>query len=202
MKSFGENKIRIILGLEDLKENNIDLHSFMSNSIETQDLFFSMLEKAEAEMGFVTKNYRLMIEAIVTSDYNFILTVTRTFPEEMQNKKVKTKRKLSSPSKLLSIYCFDTFDDFSEFCTYLSSSYLNAFINKFKKSSLYIYNDRYYLVLYNVSLDLNNFKSFHLIATEFGLYLEHSDLFERKLIEHGKNVIQTDAINTCLKHFK
>ena len=59
-----ENKIRIIFNLEDLNEKNIDCHAFMSNSIESQDLFFDMLETAEREIGFVTKNYKLLIEAL------------------------------------------------------------------------------------------------------------------------------------------
>ena len=64
IEKLTENKIRIILNLDDLKENNIDLHSFMSSSLETQDLFYNMLAKAEKEIGFKTKDYKLMIEAI------------------------------------------------------------------------------------------------------------------------------------------
>ena len=61
IEKLNENKIRIILNLDDLKENNIDLHSFMASSIETQDLFYDMLDKAEKEVGFDTKDYKLMI---------------------------------------------------------------------------------------------------------------------------------------------
>ena len=64
IEKLNENKIRITLNLDDLKENNIDLHSFMSNSIESQDLFYTMLDKAEKEVGFETKDYKLMIEAL------------------------------------------------------------------------------------------------------------------------------------------
>ena len=59
-----ENKIRIILNIQDLEEKNIDLHSFMSNSIESQDLFYEMLTKAEKEIGFKTKDYKLLIESL------------------------------------------------------------------------------------------------------------------------------------------
>ena len=38
-----ENKIRITLSQEDLVKKDIDFHSFMSNSLESQDLFFDML---------------------------------------------------------------------------------------------------------------------------------------------------------------
>lgn len=68
IEKLTENKIRITLNLDDLKENNIDLHDFMANSPETQDLFLNMLDKAESEIGFITKNYKLMIEALATSE--------------------------------------------------------------------------------------------------------------------------------------
>lgn len=71
IEKLNENKIRIILNIDDLKENNIDFHSFMSSSLETQDLFLNVLEKAEQEIGFTTKDYKLVIEAIATSDRKF-----------------------------------------------------------------------------------------------------------------------------------
>lgn len=64
IEKITENKIRITLNIQDLEEKNIDLHSFMSNSIESQDLFYDMLDKAEKEVGFETKDYKLMIEAL------------------------------------------------------------------------------------------------------------------------------------------
>ena len=62
IEKLNENKIRIFLGIEDLREKNIDLHDFMSNSFESQDLFLDLLTKAEAEVGFKTNNYKLLIE--------------------------------------------------------------------------------------------------------------------------------------------
>lgn len=64
IEKITENKIRITLNIQDLQEKNIDLHTFMSNSIESQDLFYEMLNKAEKEVGFETKDYKLMIEAL------------------------------------------------------------------------------------------------------------------------------------------
>ena len=42
-EKLNEDKIRITLNREDLIKKNIDFHVFMSNSIESQDLFFDML---------------------------------------------------------------------------------------------------------------------------------------------------------------
>ena len=79
IEKLTENKIRIILKLDDLKENNIDLHSFMSSSIETQDLFYNMLDKAEKEIGFKTKDYKLMIEAIAIPEREFYINCNSSF---------------------------------------------------------------------------------------------------------------------------
>lgn len=71
IEKITENKIRITLSIQDLQEKNIDLHTFMSNSIESQDLFYDMLDKAEKEIGFQTKDYKLMIEAIAIPNRKF-----------------------------------------------------------------------------------------------------------------------------------
>ena len=73
IEKITENKIRITLNIQDLQEKNIDLHSFMSNSIETQDLFYDMLDKAEKEIGFKTKDYKLMIEALAVPNRKFCI---------------------------------------------------------------------------------------------------------------------------------
>lgn len=73
IEKITENKIRIILNIQDLKEKNIDLHTFMSNSIESQDLFYDVLDKAKKEVGFETKDYKLMIEALAIPNRKFYI---------------------------------------------------------------------------------------------------------------------------------
>ena len=91
-----ENKIRITFSIEDLESENIDFHSFMSNSIETQSVFLDMLSKAEREIGFITNNYKLMIEALATSSGHFIVTVTRMMPDLA---KLPSRKRLSAKRK-------------------------------------------------------------------------------------------------------
>lgn len=176
----------------------------MSNSPESQDLFLAMLERAESELGFQTKNYKLMIEAIATTEGNFILNITRILPEKnitpakSQKKFIKGKRKIITPDKILSIYKFNTFDDFCEFCTYLNSMPLKC---KLQTSSLYAYNAEYYLVLSNVKMKLADFKKFCFATTEFASYVKNCLLFERKLKEYGKVIIKQNVIETCIKYF-
>lgn len=206
IEKLNENKIRIFFDLEDLIEKNIDLHTFMSNSMETQDLFLDMLDKAEAELGFNTKNYKLVIEALASSDGNFIITVTRVLPASNNNstkkskKTVKTKIKAVTPNKQSSITAFSSFDDFCDFCTYVKAN--STFpIQSLKLSSLISFNNNYYLVINNLKLAVNDFKLLYSTLTEFGSSVKSETLFERKLKEYGKVIFKKDAINECIKYF-
>lgn len=68
IEKLNENKIRITLNMEDLNERDIDYHSFMSNSIESQEIFLDMLNTAEKEVGFHTDDSRIMIETLALKD--------------------------------------------------------------------------------------------------------------------------------------
>ena len=99
------------------------------------------------------------------------------------------------------MYCFCTFDEFCEFCTYLQQSSLGSLEKSFKKSILYWHDSKYYLALYDLSLSLKTLKSLHCFITEFATYVNDSELFERKLREYGKVILNKNAIDNCIKYF-
>lgn len=204
IEKLNENKIRIFLNLEDLQEKNIDLHTFMSNSVESQDLFLDMLNQAETEVGFKTHNHKLVIEALASSDGNFILTITKLKPESPLGANVvkpKTKRKAVTLNKSLSIYKFNNFDEFCEFCNYINTETANRYVNKLKSSSLVLYQNNYYLILTNLKLNISDLKSFSCTISEFASRIKNEELLERKIKEYGKVIIPKNAISTCLKYF-
>ena len=53
IEKLTENKIRIILKSEDFKDKNIDLHTIMTKTAESQGLFLEILNKAKKEVGFL-----------------------------------------------------------------------------------------------------------------------------------------------------
>jgi len=199
IEKLNENKIKITLNSQDLKEKNISIHSFMSSSIESQDLFYDVLAEAEKKFGFKTEDYKLMIESLAFPEGNFILTITRFLPKTENTKKMKVKRKNVNFKNNLSIYSFNTFEDYIEFCNYIKIYLNNNTYSEFKNSSLYKYKSKYYL-LTNL-LNLDTFKSIHCSIIEFATYITNSDLFKRKLIEYGKIIFRTDAVNECIKAF-
>lgn len=203
-EKLNEDKIRITLNLKELKDKDIDFQSFMSNSSDTQKLFLDMLDEAEEKIGFRTKDYKVMIEALATIDGDFILTVTRSLPEENSQKKktIQFKRKNQKLTDTIAIYSFDTFDDFSSFCTYLNSNSLLKSEKISKDLTLYTYNDKYYLLLNNINTDFKNLKSFYYIISEFGHFVHDPETFKMILLEHGNIVLKRNAIKNTLKYFK
>lgn len=206
IEKLNENKIRITLNMKDLMEKNIDLHSFMSNSIESQDIFLSLLDKADEEVGFSTDGCRLMIEALALKDGHFVLTITkfehaeeRTIPKK---KNLHIKRKNPEVNFEKTIYSFESFDSFCDFCNFLKNVLSKKQIIEFAKTSdLYEYNSNYYLVFTNIDTNSSSLNYICSAITEFAHFVNSSELFERKLKEYGKLVIKTSALSTCIEHF-
>lgn len=203
-EKLNENKIRITLTNQDLAKKNIDFHSFMADPIESQGLFFDMLDEAEEKIGFVTKDYRIRIEALQISSGDFVLIITRSLP---QNEKSQDKKKIHIRRKRINnfkeneaIYCFSTFDDFCCFSNFINSNHIK-FANIAKNISLYEYNNQYYLSFSNINLNYTDFKKVFSIITEFATYVSNADLFKRKLIENGKTIMKNNAIKIAIQYF-
>lgn len=136
---------------------------------------------------------------------NFILTVTRFIPEtekeNIRRKKIHIKRKTVEINAKKTIYSFETFEEFCAFCNYLNED-LKKKMKKFANNiSLHLYKEKYYLVFTEIHVESDISKTFFSIITEFGHFVNTSELFERKLLEYGKVIIPKNAINVCDKHF-
>lgn len=205
-EKLNENKIRIILTNQDLLEKNIDFNSFMSNSIETQDLFFDMLEEAEQKVGFITRDHKIKIEALAMSDGDFVLTITRYGKQDEKenriqpkSKNIKAKRKQNKLDSENLIYSFNTFEDFCLFASNVKK--LGSLNNVAKSVVLYTYNSQYYLQFLKLNINHPNIRKISTLITEFGSYVHNSSLFSSKLNERGTVVIKHNAIKLCLKYF-
>lgn len=202
-EKLNENKIRITLTNQDLIKKNIDFHSFMANPIESQDLFFDMLDKAEKEIGFVTKDYTIRIEALQIAGGDFVLTITRSLPENFkyqEKKKIHIRRKKLDFRDTQVTYLFNTFDDFCCFAKFLNTNSIES-TNIAKNICLYQYKNQYYLNFYGINLNCTDLKRFFSSITEFGTYINNSNLFKSKLVESGKIVIKNNAIKTAISYF-
>lgn len=203
-EKLNENKIRITLTSQDLIKNNIDYHSFMANPIESQDLFFYMLDKAKKEIDFDTKDYQIRIEAFQIAGNDFMLTITRSLPKmdmEIEKKRLHIKRKkIDDLTNNQIVYYFDNFDDFCSFSKTVNNSLIKL-TNIAKNISLYEYQKKYYLTFTNINLTNIDLKKFFSIITEYARYISNSELFTRKLIENGNIIMKNNAIKTAIQYF-
>ncbi len=131
------DKIQVVFSKEDLDNKQINFHSLMSNSKQTQNLFLAVLDIAEKEMGFKTSNYEIAIETLVLNNSNFIITISRREIEKnVQQKKLKINRKKVNYNDT---FKFNNFDDFYEFFNKVK------FSPQFSKSLFYFNNNFYYI---------------------------------------------------------
>ena len=201
IEKITDNKIRIILNLEDLKAKNIDLHSFMSNSIESQSLFYDMLNEAEKTVGFYTKDSKILIEAIASSEGFFVFTITKVEEESQKRRNLKIKRKSSINNYKKAIYKFESFDEFCNFCTYLNNNNYKNIDNYAKNTSLFLFNNSYFLIIYDVNTNYPNINGIFALISEFAKSINHPDSFESKLIEYGKPIMKRNALKRSIEYF-
>ena len=205
IEKLTENKIRVIVNSEDLKNNNLDYQTIMEKPIESQKLFLEMLLKAEKEVGFYTEGCKLLVEAFSSSDGLFVFTITKYVekPITPPNKlKVTPKKKIKhvNPKSTTSIYQFSSFEEFCEFCTAIHNTACQS-KQLAKNIALYLFNDTYYLILSNINTESVYIHIFYSTISEFASLASHSETFKMKLLEHGKAIMKRNAIETGIKYF-
>lgn len=207
-EKLNENKIKITLSMNDLEDKDIDFHDFMSNSIESQDLFLDMLEEAEEKIGFKTRNCKIKIEALAMTENNFILTITKLPPNSIKKHfyiktkcKPNVKMKINSLHPLHLIYNFNSFDDYCYFIELLVKNNLYDSYKIAKQIYVYYYKKSYYLVLNNINAKYEKSSYFFNIITEYATYILNPDLYIYKLNESSTLFIKTNALKKSLSHF-
>lgn len=202
IEKLTENKIRVIMNIEDLEVNSFNVHSIMTKAIQTQEIFSDILKKAEKEVNFFTEGCKLLIEAFSSSEDVLVFTITKFLPDkEVKQKRLVAKRKSFQPISKKIICQFGDFDTFSEFCNCIQASFKSNSAKLAKNTILYEWKNSYYLVLKNVNTKYENFDRFISSLSEFGKLLSCSEHFETKLLEHGKVVIKKNAIEVGSKFF-
>lgn len=208
IEKLTENKIRIILNIEDLETNNIDFNSVLNNTPETQTLILSILNQAEKEVGFYAQDSKILIEAIASFDGNFVFTITKTPPVvseglSFSRKKPQAKRKSFKLDANAIIYSFRNFDEFCDFCKALHIEFLSHESLKLicKNTALYFYNDAYFLLISGINANYEHLNVFFSVISEFTDRVDNCKNFDAKLVEHGKAIFKRNAISNTINLF-
>ena len=140
IKKINDDKLKILLSSNDLNEKNIEIDSFLANPIESQDLFFEILDLAEEKFDFEIENNKAIIEAISLDNNNlFILTIT------------KLKNDTCTYNNYEKAYYFETTNDLLNFYSVIETNNMNLI-----KNNIYYYKNNYYILLDNKIKNLEN----------------------------------------------
>lgn len=202
IEKINDDKIKITFDYIDLQENNIDFHSFMANSTQTQALFLKILDQAEESLGFNTDQYKLEINTLALSNGIFILIVTRLQKETKKKVvHVHTKRKSNINNPTFSIYKFNSFDNFISFCQFIVQ---NSDVNLLKvlenNNSLFKYNSQYFFAISTTTMNIKQKEFLFSCITEFAKFITNSKTFLAKLKENTTCFLDKNAINSVIHY--
>lgn len=204
IEKLTDNKIRIIINLDELSKKNIDLKNLGLENENVHALFKNILLEAEKQVGFTVQNCKLLVEVFSSSEGFIIFTLTK-YKNELNTtcstKKLKYKRKSLHTSFKNAIYQFNDFDEFCNFCTYCSYSKLSDLKTFAKNISLYKYNNYYYLVFSNINTEFLYLNLFYASISEFSTLINNSIILKSKLNECGKIIFKSNAIKNGIKYF-
>ena len=204
IEKLTDNKIRIIINIDELDEKNIDIHSLTKSTDKAHSLFQTILSEAEKQVGFKVQNCKLLVEAFLTSEGYIVFTLTRyknDISTQNINKKPKFKRKTFLNSYKHAIYKFENFEEFCNFCTYCNNSRLKDLNELSKNISLFEYNNFYYLIFTNINSEFKYMNLFYTSISEFSNLVSNSLVLKSKLEEYGKSIFKTNAIKRGIKYF-
>jgi len=163
IKKINNDKLKIILSSNDLDEKNIDIDSFLANPIESQNLFFEILDLAEEKYDFYMENNRAIVETVSLDDNNiFVLTIT------------KLKNDICTYSHSSKAYCFEDVNDLLNFYSVIDKNDINIV-----KSNIYNFGNKYYFLLNKENNYLEN------SLLEFAYPLKDFSLLHDIFLEYG-----------------
>lgn len=201
IERIAPNKIKVTLSVDDLKEWDVSFESLTYNSPEAQDLFWSLIHRAELEAGFYADGSQLVVEAMPVKNDGFVMIITRVedaedvSPQRYIKPRIKKETKPRKRSRALSnplVFEFKCFDDVVEACKNIENRFAG-------NSSLHKLNEKYYLTLQIT----NDFvaEDMDVMLTEFARKEKNALVKTGELAEHGEPLIEGNAIESIGAHF-
>lgn len=189
-----QNKLKITLAKEELNSYGINPEAISKNSDEAQAMFFSVLRKAEEEVGFVYSGSRLVVEAMPSSG-GLVIYVTKVDNEaeqklfdhisarQNQSLNMNVRRKTDEQSGRTSYMAeLSSFDDVVEMC-HSAPTYFGG--------TLYADGTKYYMTA-GVGMDRT--------LAEYGRILDENA--QIIIEEHATPIIYRRAFDIIRNRFK
>ena len=174
------SKLKILFNLNDLEENNISLHSFLSGSKSSQNFLKAIFEIAEEDLNIKLSKNEITYETYCLNYSEFIIIVSLS-------------KYLVNNSKDFNLYYyFFDINDFLDFSNYIRNS-IDFKIN----SSLYKYKDIFMLEIDLLGLSyLDSNKVRHILSEMPNSFVFNtSSIVIARLKEFSEFLILKDALN-------
>lgn len=182
------NKIKIFLTLDDLMDRGITKEDIIGNSLKVQKMFQEMVEEACESLQFKMIG-SIAIEIFTLPAQGLIIIISKDEEEnwgDVEDFNVQVKYD-DCPHI---VYFFKDFEDLIQLSYHLiHHGQLN--------STLYYYNEHYYLLLENVPEAI--YDQVISIAAEYG---NASTLTLYRIHEYGTCLIEKDAIQVITSYFR
>lgn len=185
------NKIKIFLTSDDLFDRGLSKEDIWKDSIKWNQLFHDMLEEASEEFDVdIQGSVAVEVFSLQAQGMILIITVDEVIEDEeiLYDGFIEMQVRVEGFEDLL--YEFDEFEDIIGLTKRLSTLDIYG-------GSLYVLNNRYYLIMENLESE-ENIKA-ACILSEFGYA---SILSPYVLAEYGKRIIDNKAVETILQFFK
>ncbi len=221
---LSEDKLKVTLSPECLKEYHIEITAMEPSSDEYQDLLRDVLEFASAEMGDEGLGKKIVVDGKEDANGNWVITITNV---------AKFTSADPHPKPMPAGCSDDGFDEImeaianltdEEFATLIAHDYEMKYVDydvfcfsklemllealshcpgiRTSTSKLYYFKNAYCLVVKHVYKNHKAVYEFEAICSEFNGKKYCGALIMPCLIEHGKPIIKKAAISTLLKKFE
>lgn len=203
IERLDKNKIKIVIGNDDIRMWNVDLKNFTDNTPEAQDMFWFALKRAEQDVNFTVGKAQLLVETMQLGEEGFAMFVSRLENEtelaeallktgkQVRHAEVRARRKRGVCAPLR-IFKFNDFEDVCRGVWEIRETYLGT-------SKLWKYNGEFYLEL----MPVDSFGIFETenILSEFSEKDKRPIFMQGVLNEHGKLLIESDAVAVIAQNF-
>jgi len=199
VEKISENKVKIILTLEELEKREISLNELESNASIARELFVNLIEENNLDEEFKFSDSQLLIEASSDCENLFEITITKIDMNinnssiDMYTESKNSNKRKSNYKTYSNVFIFSSMDIILELCLKIKTQ--NLF---FGRNSLYKLDNNYILIFTKSAIKNKKFiKTFSFISEYSSNYL-YEPLFETSIKEKAQIIIKNNAIQKLI----
>ncbi|MFD2045888.1 genetic competence negative regulator [Ornithinibacillus salinisoli] len=189
IERMSENQFTIFLTFDDLVERGFTQEDLWYDATGVRNLFSDMMYEASSELGLELEG-RLLVQVHLMQAQGLHVIVTQKFDNiDWDEDFIEMKVTLNESKEL--IFSFDDIENVIQVATYLTSLSIEG-------GRLFYMNEKYYMLLQAGELKHNSKEDVIAVMSEFST---PSIVTSYRLIEYGKVIMQSNAVQQIMKVF-